>query len=858
MNSALRRTLRWTLILAALIAVVGIALRLSLPTALSAGLVGWLEARGASDVKVERVAVRVLDGRLELSGLAFRAGGRTTRLERAVIEIDWATTDTGRLHVSSAHIEGLRTHARIGDGAPRLAGLEGTGDAAAGAAFLWALDHARLRDAELLLFTPNGEHRIALREANVSAAMHERGTGAFDAEARWNGRPLRLSGSWSSDGARHAAHARLETDGVDLAAAATDLGIGVPLSGIGRMRARIHWTRDGSEEDLAAVASLQVDGLRLDAGAVRLSAPGAALTGQLRRASGTSTLAGELEAAPLLVETADGTALAADRLGWRGTLAHAAGLWQIDGRWDAESFAARRTGDGGLALDAESASLEGPLRFGTEPFTHAGSLAASKLNARPGTGSWRAAALRWQGRASWSGGLGLEGAIDAEGVDANGLAGIQRLRGESFALDAGAISAARVVAEGIAQPPSAGPTRARAERATLESVRHAGGDLAIGRIALAGFGGTLARTPGGAWRAAGATAGEAEPAAVAPLRVRIGRIEIDGKGSLEIDDRAVTPPHRRALTLDRLRIDGIDSGDATAPARVDLAATVDRHATVAANGTWQPFAPQADLDLKLTVRQLELPPLAGYLLPVLGRSIVSGQLDADTRLRIADGDLVAENRLTLRRLELGAAPEGSTPPPWSGGLSLDAALAMLRDSKGDVRLDLPVRGALDDPKFDLDDALATATGKALQVTALTYIKQSIQPFGTLVTLAELGARGIAAVRLDPLRFGPGSALLDASGRQYLERIAALLGERPQLRLRLCGKAVPADLPDDAATRAIDAPGRADLLIQLAQARAEAVKDDLVDAHGVAPERLFLCQPEALAGEAESGRVELLI
>ena len=256
-----------------------------------------------------------------------------------------------------------------------------------------------------------------------------------------------------------------------------------------------------------------------------------------------------------------------------------------------------------------------------------------------------------------------------------------------------------------------------------------------------------------------------------------------------------------------------------------------------------------------------MPPLTGYTSDAIAQSIISGQLDSDTTLTIADGQLKADNALILRRLELkaGTSDAGGQTDRLDLGMPLDTALRLLRDRKGDIRLQLPVRGTLTDPKFEIRDALRVATRNAMQYAALSYIKHAIQPFGTLVTLAELGAAGLnAAIRLDPIRFSTASASFDQRGLDYLERLAAMLAERPKMQLRICGKASSSEFAESVTFKAQAPEQRADTLLQLAQSRAEAIKRALIDVHGVGAERLFLCQPETGEDESLAGRVDLLV
>lgn len=329
------------------------------------------------------------------------------------------------------------------------------------------------------------------------------------------------------------------------------------------------------------------------------------------------------------------------------------------------------------------------------------------------------------------------------------------------------------------------------------------------------------------------------------------------EGRVAFEDQAVTPIHRRQVDIAKLIIDDLDTKDGIT-AKIAVAAEIDRHAKLdaQANLTIEGGKPRGEM--RASLRGLELAPLSPYAVASLNQQIVSGQLDLENNATVQGGKLEANNALTLRQLELKVAKEGA-PDRLALGMPLDSALSLLRDRKGIIRLQLPIRGTLDDPKFEIRDAIQVATRNAMKMAAVTYIKQAIQPFGTFITLAELGAAGLdALVRLEPMRFEPTSTAFDRRGLDYLERIAALLADRPQMQLRICGKASNGEFSGNPRFAEQSVEERSARLTLLAQERAEAVKRALSTAHGISPERLALCQPQTGEDESLAARVDFLI
>lgn len=342
--------------------------------------------------------------------------------------------------------------------------------------------------------------------------------------------------------------------------------------------------------------------------------------------------------------------------------------------------------------------------------------------------------------------------------------------------------------------------------------------------------------------------------------VEIGRIGITNS-SITIQDDAVTPPFHTVLHLNAFSLSNIESEKSNQPSPLNLQGTVGKYTSLKLRGSLYPFAGKTTFELEGNVKGLDLPPLSSYTGKSLGYNLVSGQLDCDFNIKTAKGKIDGEGRLTLNNLEVSPKNEKKMKVLAAQlTMPLDAALAMLRDKKKNIRLTLPVSGQLDDPKFDLSDAINQALGKALKTSAVSFLKYTLQPYGAILTVAQLAGKTITAVRLDPIAFPPGSAELGPGADPYLDRVAALMKERPEVRVKLCGKATPADPPKEGEKSLSGDPsnGANTHLLELARKRASVIKDFLVTRKKIAPERLFICNPEINSDPGDPPRVELLI
>ena len=338
------------------------------------------------------------------------------------------------------------------------------------------------------------------------------------------------------------------------------------------------------------------------------------------------------------------------------------------------------------------------------------------------------------------------------------------------------------------------------------------------------------------------------PAETKPgLTVRIGRIANEDPGVIELSDASVKPPFHTRITLDSVRLTGLDTGTPPAqPAKLALSARAGKYATIELNGRFDALQPAISANLQAKARQIDMQALSAYAVKMFGYRIVSGQLNSDLQLRIAQGRLEGNNKILLANLSVTPKDEAAAEQLKERlTMPLDSALDMLRDKDNNVHLETHLSGDMSDPKFSLTDAINQALTRALQTASVSYLKYFFQPYGTLITVAEFAGKALR-LRLDPVPFPAAKATPAPATRDYLEKVGKLLQKRAKLRLKLCGKAVPRD----------GVSGEAALA--LANKRAEGLKDYFVKQYGIASDRLFLCDPELDKGADAQPRVDLTL
>jgi len=344
-----------------------------------------------------------------------------------------------------------------------------------------------------------------------------------------------------------------------------------------------------------------------------------------------------------------------------------------------------------------------------------------------------------------------------------------------------------------------------------------------------------------------------------PWLQRVDHMQMRG-GFIAFRDTSVSPAYSERFSLIDARIRELDRTRPAhfSPFSIRLAGR--GGAEISMHGRVRPFSRQPALASKTSIHSFSLPSISPLLAESLGYGAKTGQLDADITLNIEQGRLQGESRLLLRQLEVTRL-QTRGKARGDGGLSmpLDTALDMLRNSDNDIELSIPVSGDIRNPKFNYQDAINKALGTALQKAALGYIAQTLQPYGALVTVADLAwsaGKKMMVVRLEPLLFTAGSAQTDeGQSLPYMEHLAGLMNKKTSLRLTLCGKATEADRQ---ALQQAEKKADEDVLLALAKARAQHIQDMLMTRFGLNSERLFLCQEEIDAADDAKPRLEMTL
>jgi len=322
-------------------------------------------------------------------------------------------------------------------------------------------------------------------------------------------------------------------------------------------------------------------------------------------------------------------------------------------------------------------------------------------------------------------------------------------------------------------------------------------DANLGRIALKDFYGRIIINPDGKLNLAGimrheagaearslttpepaaGAASAATPSATPPATtasapaptLRWQQIQLS-KGRVDFTDNFIKPNYSARLT----QIDGDVSAVSSTkpePATVKISGAVDDAAPLLITGQLHPLGPKLYTDIQGSAKGIELTRLTPYASRYAGYAIEKGTLSVTVHYKVDGGKLEASNQIFLDQLTFGE----KTDSPDAIKLPILFAVSLLKNSKGEIDINLPISGSLDDPQFSVG-------GIIWHVVVNLITKAVMAPFSLL--------SGGSSDELGFVPFDAGSAELTDAARQRLDTLATKLTDRPALKLEATGRAEP--------------------------------------------------------------------
>ncbi|MCD4719306.1 MAG: DUF748 domain-containing protein, partial [Desulfobacula sp.] len=259
---------------------------------------------------------------------------------------------------------------------------------------------------------------------------------------------------------------------------------------------------------------------------------------------------------------------------------------------------------------------------------------------------------------------------------------------------------------------------------------------------------------------------EVKPESQTP-QIRVESVTLQG-GNISFSDYLTQPNFTANMKQIAGSVTGLSS-DEQSRAKLHLQGLHGQSSPLDIVGTINPLAKKKFADIDISYKDIELTNFTPYSSRYLGYKIEKGKLILDLEYMIDGNKLKSENRVRFDNFTLGERVESED----ATSLPVSLAISLLKNRDGQIDLDLPVTGELDDPEFKVGSIIFK------MITNLIF-KVVTSPFSILSSMFGGGED------LGFVDFQYGETKMDESNYGKIDTLAQILQEKSSVNLEIQG------------------------------------------------------------------------
>ncbi len=300
------------------------------------------------------------------------------------------------------------------------------------------------------------------------------------------------------------------------------------------------------------------------------------------------------------------------------------------------------------------------------------------------------------------------------------------------------------------------------EKASAESDRPASG------------GAPPAQTAAGSENERSAAPGDGGP--LQTMVIDFNAIDVED-GFARFVDHTTTPPFSEDVSRLALSIKGLSSvAGRSARTTLTAQALIGSDGTLDLRGDLSGLGETLRADLVAELRDFSLPSANPYADSLISWTVQRGTLEAKVHYHVEGDRLTAQHDLEFKKLRVEKSRD-SDQAKRRLGVPLGLAVALLKDSNGDIDFSLPLNGTLSDKNFDWAETMWAGVKQVI-------VKVLLSPFSAVGRLLKGGDDSVDKLQVEPVAFSPGSAVIAPSSEAQLGRVADFLRRSPQIKVTL--------------------------------------------------------------------------
>jgi len=255
------------------------------------------------------------------------------------------------------------------------------------------------------------------------------------------------------------------------------------------------------------------------------------------------------------------------------------------------------------------------------------------------------------------------------------------------------------------------------------------------------------------------------------------------EGSVRFLDRTTEPAFSEDLSKMNLQVTGLGNKPEQR-AKLVFTSLIGADGKLDIRGDVGAVGAPLYLDLVGEILDLKLQAVNPYADKMTAWLVRQGNLKYKFNLKVENDQVTAMNEVLVERLRVVKSSRPDDQVKSRLGMPLGLIVALIKDSNGNVVVNVPVTGSLKDPKFDLSETIWSSIKNVLSNVLAAPFRMIGRLFSKEDKLEE--------PKVDPVIFAPGSGVLSPSMEQHVLRVADFMRQTPYVALTLLPVVVAAD------------------------------------------------------------------
>lgn len=332
-------------------------------------------------------------------------------------------------------------------------------------------------------------------------------------------------------------------------------------------------------------------------------------------------------------------------------------------------------------------------------------------------------------------------------------------------------------------------------------------------------------------------------AADADFSVKLNDFHLADHAEIYFSDSSVSPNYKRNVFLTNFSAGPFDTQQPDLNSVIAIKGRSNQYDNFDIKVDAKPFLELPTYLIDSKIKEVHLTDLSGYIKQALGYEIDSGQLDLEIQTKLIGTAIKGDAQILLRGIKLTSVDEhesGSLNEATS--IPFNLALGMLKDSDGNVELNLPLSGDTSSPSFGLSGFLTLVVKRATIAAAKEYLTMTFVPYAGLVKVVMAADDYLLKVEINNLEYKAEEFEVPEDKEEFLADFAALLTDKSDLQVKLCGVASMADIGKISGA-SVTTKDDVQKLILISEQRAVNFKQYMVEEKKISSSRLLLCKPK---------------